>query len=162
MKLNYLLIVLLFLAVSCSSYKPPKKYDFEKERIYNVDYDTMWQRVVNMTSDMNMPIKNIDKNSGLIASDYNLSTSTMSNIMDCGTPAESLDIYKFEDPRANLNIVVSKVSGNKTKVKVNLFCKTFYSRYSYVNGQYYKAGSQMIDCNSTGKLETEILNYLGQ
>ncbi len=146
---------------SCSSYKSPKSYNIENERIFSKDYESVWQRVISVFTEFNIPIRNMDKSSGLITTDYNLGAE-IGQYVDCGTPAKGLYTYRFENTVMNMNIVVTKVSPAKTKVRVKVFPKSEYAAYEYNNGRWYKAASEIINCVSTGRMEKNILDYVGK
>lgn len=157
---HYLLILGVILLASCKSYVPPQNYNFSNEQEFNQTYDEVWTKIISLFSEYGVPIKTIDKASGLIATDYNLGAESLSSIMDCGTPAEDLNIYKFENQTANFNIQVVRLSDQKTKVKVKTFFKSLYVRYSSQNGRWVRTGSQWLNCNSTGAFENSIFNYI--
>lgn len=151
-------IVMLAL-LGCSSYQPPKQYTIESERLYNLDYENTWQRVISVFTEYNIPIRNMDKSSGLITTEHNLGAS-VGGYADCGQPAQSIYTYKFENTVLNMNIVVTKINERQTKVRVRVFPKTEYAAYEYKNYRYYKVSSTILDCASTGKLEKSILDYI--
>lgn len=158
----YLKVFLLYLFLfGCKNYVPPKEYEVEKERIINKSYEAVWQDIISFMGSANIPIKNIDKNSGFIATEFDLGAS-FREVMDCGEPG-SAPGYKqvFENPIGNFNIVVQKISENSTKVTVNVFYKSDLVLYEYNQySGYYPIKRQRIECNSTGTLERRLLNYL--
>jgi len=52
----------------------PVERVIEKERIINKPFDEVWQNIIELLAVYNMPIKNLDKNSGFIATEYKLIT----------------------------------------------------------------------------------------
>lgn len=159
---HFLFILSFIILASCSSYKPPKTYNFPTEMEFNMTYDEIWTRVISLFADAGIPIKTLDKSSGLIATETNLNAQDFATVMDCGTPASDLNVYQFENQLGNFNIQVISISPNKTKVKVRTFFKTLYVRYTRQYGQWVRTGSVWLDCNSTGAFERMIFNYLSQ
>ncbi len=159
---HFLFLFSLIILVSCSAYQPPKTYNFPTEMEFDKTYDEVWTRVISLFADAGIPIKTLDKASGLIATESNLGAQEFATVMDCGTPASDLNVYKFENQLGKFNVQVISISPNRTKVKVRTFFKTLYVRYTRQQGYWVRTGSQWIDCNSTGAFEALIFNYLSQ
>jgi hypothetical protein len=158
MKALIVLLALFFvLFCGCAQYQPPKTYSIVKEKIYDKPYIEIWDRVIEWFALNGSPIKNMDKESGFIATEYSLSTGQM-QCLDCGTPGQALYIVqRLENPRGNFNILVKKQDNGTTKVMVNCFFKVTSNVYS--DGRVIQTDER--DCNSTGKLENEIFDYIG-
>lgn len=159
----YFVLMLLFTACG-TSYKPPQQYHFQKTKVYKKDFNTIWNGIIQFVSSFNVPIKTIDKTSGILASDFNLSVDQR-DFCDCGIPGEQLG-YKhvIEDIRGNFNIVVQEIDKHSTKVTVNTFYKAKYNLYQMDTRtyRYYFTGTlSVLDCNSTGLLEKALLEYIG-
>lgn len=154
-----LLIFVLLVLFGCKAYEPPKQYNFIRELEFDLNYDDTWTRVITFFANSGIPTKTIDKASGIVITET-MDASGLPQIMDCGTPAEGLDLFKFENPTALFNVQVVKASENKTKVRINTFYKTLYNRYSLNNGMWVKTGSTLLNCNSTGVFEALIFNYI--
>ena len=159
MKTNYsffafVLIVVLF---GCSRYQPPKTYNVIKEMTYDKSFDDIWNTAIEWFATQGTPVKNMDKTSGFISTEYSLSTGQM-NCLDCGVAGQALlAVQRLEDPRGNFNLLIKKQPDGKTKVTVNCFFKA-------TSNVYYEGritSSNVIDCVSTGSLEKQILDYLG-
>lgn len=150
----------LILLLSCSAYQPPKNYNYQKSRDINKSYNDTWQKVINYFASANLPIKVLDKSSGLISTEINASVNDVGPWMDCGVPAKGMLEYQFENPTLTFNIVVQSLNSRKTNVTVNTFYKIWYVSYNYNNYQWVKVGQQQITCNSTGRFETDLINYL--
>lgn len=151
MKKYILFIILMVILGGCASYQPPKEYKFDKTRTYNQKYDDIWDKTVKYCTDNNIPLKSMDKNSGLIVSEYNLN-DRLKGCYDCG---ELASLQDFEDFSAVFNIVIKKENDMKTTVIITVYYKTELVVQSFS----YK---KLINCNSTGKLEKEIFDYLEQ
>ncbi len=149
--------LILLLSIGCSVYKPPKNYDIIKEMTFEKNFDEVWNSAIEWFATQGTPIKNMDKSSGFISTEYSLRTN-QSGCLDCGTAANGglLATHNITDPTGNFNILIKKISDTKTKVTVNCFFKAI-STFSAVG----KTQVNSFDCVSTGLLEKEILDYLG-
>ncbi len=159
---NFFSFLIIFLLVSCSTaYKPPIKYNFQKSETISKNYNDAWNRIIQFISSNNIPLKTIDKSSGIVASDFNLSVAQYV-FCDCGVPGKDL-MYKYaiEEVTGNFNIVVREINQNSTNVTVNTFYKAKYNAYEMRNYRYYFSGTvDIINCNSTGLLENALFEYL--
>lgn len=147
-------IVLSLTMISCASYQPPKEYHFDKSKIINKSYDEVWTKVIKWFAENNTPIKTMEKVSGFIATEYQLSTNSSTDCLDCGTKG----FYQiFKSYTGNFNIHLEKISDTQTKITISTFFKANIETINAISGQ--KSSSQ-IDCNSTGVLEKSLLNSL--
>ncbi|MBU0473261.1 MAG: hypothetical protein KKF62_03780 [Bacteroidetes bacterium] len=157
-QLHYVAILLVIFVFGCSTYKPPKTYEVVKEMTYNKSFDDVWNLAIEWFANHGTPIKNMDKVSGFIATEYSLSTRQM-NCLDCGSAGQNLfAVQRLDDPRGNFNLLIKKIDDNNVKVTVNCFFKA--TSNVYFDGKLNS--SNTIDCNSTGLLEKEIVEYLGK
>ncbi len=154
------LFLVAFFFFSCESYKPPKIYNFDHSRVIQKDFDVTWSKLIQWFGNNNTPIKTIEKASGIISTEYRLKTDAVSNAMDCGTSGFGATI-KQNGYTGNFNIVVEKLSENSTKVTINTFFNGLRDDLQYIDGKYVNIETK-IDCNSTGYLEKEILDYISK
>lgn len=167
---NQILIIsiIVFLAMSCTStarFVPvPVTKVIEKERIINKPYDAVWQSTVEWFATHNTPIKNVDKSSGLISTEYSLPMGEAARYMDCGTASSSfMGKTSLENHSGNFNVLVKKVSDNSTKININVFFGCSVNSYQYkglLSTEYVLKSSSRINCTSTGTLEKEVLDYI--
>jgi hypothetical protein len=149
---------------SAAQYDKPKDYVVVKEQIFDNTFDVIWQKIIDWFASHNTPIKILDKSSGIIASEYNLSTED-GKYIDCGTALHGQENgygmevthLRFEKQSGNFNVSVKKVDDNSTKVIINFFSHSELNQYNNSNILVF---SQSVTCNSTGRLEKEIFNYL--
>jgi|GEM_PF-2391627 len=149
---------------SAAEYNEPKQVQYEKERTYNIAFDLVWQNIIDWLSSHNTPIKTLDKSSGIIASDYNLSTSGGA-YLNCGSVkhgqenAIGIEVthLRYENQKGNFNVLVKKIDENNTKVTVNFFGESQLNQYNNSNQLVF---SQVVTCYSNGQLEKEILNNI--
>ncbi|PIX07497.1 MAG: hypothetical protein COZ76_03135 [Flavobacteriales bacterium CG_4_8_14_3_um_filter_35_10] len=167
---NKFLIVslIIFIAVSCSTtarFVPvPVTRVIEKERIVNKPFDVVWQSAVEWFATHNTPIKNMDKSSGLISTEYSLPLSDASRYMDCGSTKSSFSGYtNLENHSGNFNVLLKKVGDNATKININVFfgCSVnTYQSKGLLSTDYVLKSSSRINCTTTGTLEKEVLDYI--
>lgn len=159
----------LFLILSCSASRnvappAPVVYTVEKDRIINKPLDAVWQSIIELLATYNMPIKNLDKNSGFISTDYKLVTGDVSQYMICqGASSTFNGKVELINHGGNLNVLVKKITDDSTKVTVNTFYSCTANKYRYQNlisTNYVFESSTKVDCNSTGILEKAIFDYI--
>jgi len=155
MKKLMIIAIGIILLYGCSSYKPPKVYTYPKSQTYSKTYDEVWSKIIQWFGKHNTPIKNLDKNSGFISTEYSLGVNIFSKYCDCGEPGS---LMIFEKAIGNFNVVLIKINENQVKVDVNTFFKGEFSVYNFLTKRYEP---QIIDCNSTGVLERELFDFIG-
>ena len=167
-KLTTLIPILLAIFVfGCtgSEYKPPVKYDVPKETTIFKSFDVVWQSAVEWFATHNTPIKNLDKSSGLISTEYSLSVTEAAKYMDCGKVGVGFSKKTtISNQIGNFNVLIKKIDDNSTKVSVNVFYSCLVNEYSQglLDNDWTLVSSTKVDCVSTGGLERTILEYLGK
>lgn len=145
-------------------YTTPVVYSVETERIIDKPFDAVWQSAVEWFATHNTPIKNIDKASGLISTEYSLSMEEATAHMDCGSGDSSfMGKVELENPSGNFNIVIKRQDELSTQVKVNVFFTCTVNKYRYENllsTNYVLLSSEKQDCKSKGTLEKDILDHV--
>ncbi|MCI0448218.1 MAG: hypothetical protein L0Y79_00330 [Chlorobi bacterium] len=160
MKKSIYFLFLISLFIGCSSYQPPKDYKVEKETTLSKSYDVVWQNVVDYFATHNTPIKTMDKGTGLIATDYNLTVTEALKYMDCGEAGNTLGAHqRIEGQSGNFNILLKKLDENTTKVTANVFFNSILTTYGD-KGEILK--SEKINCNSKGVLEKELISNISR
>jgi uncharacterized lipoprotein len=159
----------LFLIQSCATSKhvapaAPVVHIIEKERIINKPFDAVWQSIIELLATYNMPIKNLDKSSGFISTDYKLVTGEVSQYMICGGASSTFSgKVELTNHGGNLNVLVKKINEESTKVTVNTFYSCTANKYRYaslISTTYVLESSTKIDCTSSGILEKAIFDYI--
>lgn len=165
---KYLLLLLFaFTVTKCVTPAPvaaPVARVIEKERIVNKPFDAVWQSAVEYFATHNTPIKNLDKGSGLISTEYSLSMGEASRYMDCGSGTTTFSgMTELANHSGNFNVIIKKIDDTKTKISINVFFGCTVNKYRYASlfsTQYILESSSRINCASIGVLESEVLNYL--
>ncbi len=136
----------------------------EKERIISKPFDAVWQTSIEWFAIHNIPIKNLDKSSGLISTEYSVSLGDADRYMSCGKGSASFTgKVELTNYTGNFNVLIKKLGDNSTKISVNVFFGCTVNNYKYkglLSTEYVLVSSSRITCTSTGALEREILDYL--
>jgi len=169
---KYLIIILVILT-SCVASKPrvdPWERPVTKEKVIEKSFEITWQKLIDYFGSHNIPIKTIDKSSGILSTEYDLRTGTennkgMTNYCDCGTlGTDMFYTYKYENYKGNFNIIVNKINDNQTKVKINAFFNANYNYYhNEGKGYEYKleiVQTDKVKCESIGYLEKEVFEFI--
>lgn len=106
-----------------------------------MQYDQAWENIVSFFASHNIQVKNIAKDSGVI---YAETTRFDNSMADCGTPG----IFQVVGRRANFNVFVKHANSGPT-VSVNT---------DFTETRQFEQNVTTVQCNSTGSLETMILN----
>ncbi|WP_417421281.1 hypothetical protein [Halomonas sp.] len=129
----------------------------EKKFVFDKEFDNVWEATVEWFASNNTPIDNVDKNSGLISSNYGLNPG--SGIINCGQPTGNVGLYQavFEDVKTNINIIVREQGEQRTRATVNIFGKALVV---VRNGYGQVVSSASVDCVSTGNFERSYQRYV--
>ncbi len=112
------------------------------------DYDTIWSAVVETFSDLQIPIDNMEKDSGLITTDWiDFTGQTNEDYCDCGGLGINIEVSRT----GKFNVFVKKVTENTFEMKVNCM---FEQVYRFGENAYKRK------CVSTGNLEQEMYNLV--
>jgi hypothetical protein len=155
---------LTFVAGCAPVYTAPVVYPIEKERTIKKPFDAVWQSAVEWFATHNTPIKNIDKASGLLSTEYDLSMAEAANQIDCGGGDSTFNgKVELEKPIGNFNLLIKKLDDLSTKVSVNVFFTCTVNKYRYENllsTDYVLVSSEKVNCVSKGTLERAILDHM--
>ena len=141
-------LALMALAIaSCVS--PPDTYVVANQRTYQRPYDNVWQDLMGFFIEERLQIKTAEKASGIVYAE-NLRYSG-DEFADCGDTGLTEDVVGGS---AALNVFVEppRQGTTATRVTVNT---TFMQR------REDSGHTRTVDCNSTGVLENNLLDYLG-
>lgn len=134
---------LLFI-VACAT--PPKPHEVDAEDEFAAPYDSVWTEIIAGLAEKNIPIKTIDKNSGIVVTEE-MNTEGRKDLCDCGGGG-----ITSEDKRSgSYNLFLKKVSETHCTVRVNA---SFYVVRSF------DTVTKRIECVSTGLMERNILDHL--
>ena len=135
---------------SCATYKPAQKKEIQNKFEITKSYDETWSSVVKFFASKNIPIKVIDKSSGLIATDPMMyDTIREKNYFECDK-FFSVGIEVPYPGKAIFNVFVEKTKTDATLITVNLT-----PTYVVPANQFGTGGER--PCFSTGQYEKELL-----
>jgi hypothetical protein len=130
----------------------PVPHQVERTQTYAQDEGVIWQRAVAFFADRNLSIQTIDKASGIIAVDRQITTPVVGILgyADCGNAPLMRKIAQTID----MNVFVRPIDDHHTSVTVNTrFTETQILGYNILT-------ERTLACISTGKMEDEILTAL--
>lgn len=140
------MVAIVFPVAACTT--PPAEYTFQKSRTYDKSKDAVWEKVVQYFTTQNIPLKTIEKDSGVVYAERIYSTGdALNGLVDCGDPGIAIVVRTT----VAVNVFVRPLSKNKTEATVN----TTYSQTRSFDNQLAE-----FPCNSTGGLEAQILAAL--
>ncbi|MCS2610417.1 hypothetical protein [Halomonas dongshanensis] len=146
------------LLTGCAAPSIQAPYDPGRNYIetYNGEFSQVWEATVDWFATNNIPIKNIEKASGIIGSDYALGASHSQ--IDCGAiDVGSMYVLRDVNATANLNVLVREQAG-RVSVQPNIFGNASYTLQSTWDGSL--AVVKPDRCISTGELERSLHQYL--
>ena len=145
--LNLKLSVLTLLTLSACA-TPPQSYTFDNSRTYNQSKDKTWENLMEYFTSRGIPIKNIEKDSGIVYSEQMLSGIKTLEYADCGKD----DFAPIISSNVEANVFVKDLSPKKSKATANInFTAT--RRLGNYPPVYVR-------CNSKGVAENLILDAL--
>ncbi len=171
MKKKITIACFMILLFACSAPKPIVVQNtapriIEKERVITKPFDVVWQSAIVWFATHNTPIKNLDKSSGLISTEYSVPMGEARQYMSCQTSTSYYNgKIEYTNYTGNFNVILKKLSDNTTKVNVNVFFGCIENRYKEVirllgANETVLESSTRINCSSNGSLERQILNSL--
>lgn len=151
--MRYLTLVLALVVLAGCASVPPRIHNFESSRTFNTDYDTTWGKLVSFFGRNNIPIKNLEKVSGIIVAEkemfYAPAAYVPPNGLDCGLPGGLALRVGYQ---LDFNVLARKIE-DRTELVVNVFGKQ--ARRIGDNPIYWS------ECLSTGYLEKAIFDAVG-
>jgi hypothetical protein len=157
-------IVLLLSRCAGSQTTPvaPINYIVENERTINKPFEELWVETINLFATYNWSIKNLDKSSGFIASDYKLVEGNPNDYLYCPPGRIKMTLGKMErvDHGGNFNVLLTKVSQDSTRVKINIFYDCKEIQYQNSSRGYFVNSTYKVQCKSKGIVEKAFLDYL--
>lgn len=144
---SMLAAIMILSLVGCAT--APKQHVITNSFDYERDFDTVWTAVVEVFAEMNYPIDNMEKDSGLITTDWlSLAGTGNDDYCDCG----GLGLTTEDARQGKFNVFVKKGSGGAT-VRVNcLFRQT----------RSFGGSSSTVNCVSTGNLEARVNQLISE
>lgn len=148
-------IAITFVALAgCQSYEPPATFTGEREGETARSYDEVWRDLTAWFANNNVPIKNLDKDSGLIATDYVASRG--GEFVNCGTMST---YQRMQQVTISLNVLLRNVDSGGSHVRANVFANAQIANVNPIDGRMISFDT--LRCESNGSLEESILQVAG-
>ncbi len=113
-------------------------------------FDLVWQATIESFAMLQLPIQNMEKDSGLITTDWiSFMGQKNTDYCDCGGLGMSIERSRA----GRFNVFVKKISENSCEVKVNCIYEQTYEE-TLIDTIYKRK------CVSTGKLETDMFELI--
>ncbi|MCX6578385.1 MAG: hypothetical protein NTV82_18600 [Candidatus Aminicenantes bacterium] len=146
MKGKKLIIFFLCLILASCMPTPPKPRQIQNSFQIEKPFDAVWTAVIEVFSELSLPIINIEKASGLIVTDWiSFDSSKVYSYMDCGDL--SALAFNQKTRRGKFNVFVKKTDEKNCEMKINSVFET---------AVFYSGGVQTFPCVSKGALEAEV------
>lgn len=155
---NKMRVKILILGLACLFFAycatAPVPRQIVKAFTIEAPFDEVWQAVIESFADMNLPIANMEKDSGLITTDWEIyPRGKAGNVYcDCGGLGLNVEIER----RGRFNVFVRRLTEYSCELKVNCI-------YNQTIQPALAKGSTGItsrNCISTGKLEAEMFEMV--
>ena len=117
-------------------------------------FDDVWAGVIDSFAEMNLPIANMEKDSGLITTDWITYPLGKAGKVYCDCGGLGLNVEISREGR--FNVFLRKIDGNSCELKVNCL---FSQRIQPVMAEG-ATGITRRNCVSTGKLEADMFEMV--
>lgn len=144
-------LILLLTFVGCVGVPIAPLAPEDKERLYQSDFNVTWHGVLDVINEKELPITTIEKESGIVVTDFVIIPFTFASSRPDLFPAQPLEM--IQQGRYKLNISVRSASVS-TKVRINAHFEKF-SHIAFIE----QFPSWKIQA-STGILEKELFNAI--
>lgn len=144
-----LLCGIAFVLSGCqgAAIEPPQ---IETSRVFNGSFDDTWSAIVQAFADRNYPIKTIEKDSGVIASEPLSIPIAKKEFNKFGILPSKAYFYIWETARCNLTLYARALGNDQTSVRVNSTISAYESNMT----------KQWHTCYSTGMIEKIMLDKI--
>lgn len=113
-------------------------------------FDDVWQAVIESFAELQLPIENMEKDSGLITTDWiDFTGQKNTDYCDCGGLGMNIEVNRV----GKFNVFVKKTSGDSCEIQINcMYQQTIRDALSEITTKR--------KCVSTGNLEAEMFNLI--
>ena len=155
MKREFLLPIVIGLAVlllSGCTKSPPITEPVIQEQVFQADFDVTWHAIIDALSDGNYPIQSIEKESGLVTTQFVVFTQGIGakSQIDRIAAVPGMFLGTWSAGRYSLSIFATSITGG-TRVRIKAHVEAYENNVSYT----------WHVCQSRGVLEGSILNVIG-
>jgi len=148
MKKVFILGVVCIVAWGCSGIMPQPPQvnpDLQDTFTINADFNKTWTAIIETFAELNFPILNMDKASGLIATDW---MTVDASHYECGSPGLTTAERGYH---GKFNVFLKKTADGLSEIRVNCLYEMII---------YYTNGLRKYPCVSTGKLESDMFELI--
>jgi len=144
----FVLGLMCFMIYGCATAPAPRQ--IVKAFTIEAQFDDVWVAVIDSFSEMNLPIANMEKDSGLITTDWiGYPLGKKGKVYcDCG----GLGIWIELEREGRFNVFVKKITESSSELKVNCLYRQTIQPATAGAGDSIKVRT----CVSTGKLEADM------
>lgn len=158
-QLTFTILSLTAMLTGCAGtggtpYTPPAGTNTDYSEAYDADFSSVWNNAVDWFATNNIPIKNIEKDSGIISSEYTLGSDATQ--LDCGSYEQPATVVK-PNFTANINILIRERDGF-VNVNPNVFGSGEFGIYTVFGDKAFNFDAER--CISTGEVEKSLHQYL--
>ena len=152
---NYMIIIVSTTILFYGCAHAPATYKTQSTITYQNTYDEVWSSIISIFARKNIPIKTIEKDSGIIVTENmniplsEFSSDFVSKYCDCGNPGFP---YYYKNFKASYNVFARKIYENRVSVQIN----THFTAIKYQGNNLIES----IDCVTTGELEKSLFQDL--
>lgn len=150
------LALLTMSLLSCGSMQKAQEIPIEKTKQVSISFDSSWAKIIKFFASKNVPIKTIEKDSGLIATDQMpFGTVTNKSLFNCGEYKLMGQAQEYQG-KASFNVYAEKTDAKSTKITMNTTAS-----YIFVNPVDATARNEM-PCYSTGEIEKQLFDFVSR
>lgn len=138
-------------------YNPPDTAEKDYSKTFAADYSSVWDGAVEWFAINNVPIKNLDKDSGVISSEYSLGSDYTQ--IDCGSMTSgSLILAEPGEIVANITVLIRERKSG-VLVRPQVFGDGGFNLIDPFNGAVVNTVDAK-KCISTGEVESQLNEYI--
>lgn len=139
-----ILVTVLFISFLAACASAPAPRTIVNSFAIEADYDAVWSALIETFAELQLPIENMEKDSGLITTDWiEFTGQTNEGYCDCGGLGINIEVNRL----GKFNVFVKKVTENSSEMTVNCMYEQTIRFGDTVNRR---------KCISTGNLEQEM------
>lgn len=143
------LALITVVAVGCThqpSTQSNAQREIQQEIVVDHAFDTVWADLITLFADLNIPIRTLEKDSGLIATEYQL-VDHGGFYLDCGQRGL---LQVMSNPSMNINVIARTDEIGRTTVRTNVFGTAVIADTGWA------LGARTVKCVTTGAFEDVI------
>jgi len=134
MKKILALLMFLILLIGCGMRQQPEEVAVEKAVVYSADFPTVWTTVISILADCNLPVDNMERDSGFVnCKAFDVPREWLN------APEEGID-YRLRNCEGVFNVFVTEVEGG-CKVSITSSYTALVWKYNLLLGTFEREES---------------------